>query len=61
MVEKIIEIWGDGNNVIIKFKKKGFNGIWYAASEWMTVSYPYTDKFLKDNGYRKLNLKDFNL
>lgn len=61
MIEKIIEIWGDGNNVIIKFKKKGFNSIWYAASEWMTVSYPYTNKFLKDNGYRKLNLKDFNL
>lgn len=51
----IKEIWGNGTEVIIKFTKS-FGGDWYAASKWMTVSYPYTDKFLKDNGYRKLNI-----
>lgn len=53
----IKEIWGNGKDVVIKFTRD-VGGIWYAASKWMTVSYPYTDKFLKDNGYRKLNVKE---
>lgn len=53
----IKEIWGNGKDVIIKHTRN-VGGIWYCASKWMTVSYPYTDKFLKDNGYRKLNIKE---
>ncbi len=51
----IKEIWGDGSNVIIKFTR-GICGDWWAASEWMSISYPYTLQFLKENGYRKLNI-----
>ena len=50
---KIIEVWGNGINVIIKFTRD-IGGIWWAASEWMAVSYPYTTQFLKNNGYRRL-------
>ena len=52
----ILEIWGNGTEVIIKFTRD-VGGIWWAASKWMTVSYPYTLQFLKANGYRKLNYK----
>ena len=55
MIE-ILEVWGNGVDVVIKFKRD-VGGIWYAASKWMSVSYPYTDKFLKDNGYRRLKWK----
>ena len=58
-MSQIKEIWGDGTNVIIKFVRD-VGGIWWAASEWMNVSYPYTEKFLKENGYRKLRLEDFS-
>lgn len=51
----IKEIWGDGVNVIIKFTRD-VGGDWFAASEWMSISYPYTQQFLKDNGYRKLKI-----
>lgn len=52
----IKEIWGDGTNVIIKFTSivDGWTG--FAASEWMSISYPYTSQFLKENGYRKLKI-----
>lgn len=53
MTINILEVWGNGTDVIIKYTC-GVGGIWYAASKWMTVSYPYTDQFLKNNGYRKL-------
>lgn len=55
MIE-ILEVWGNGVDVVIKFKRD-VGGTWYAASKWMSVSYPYTDKFLKDNGYRRLKLE----
>ena len=58
-MSQIKEIWGDGTNVIIKFVCY-VRGIWWAASEWMSVIYPYTEKFLKENGYRKLRLEDFS-
>lgn len=54
----IKEIWGNGKDVIIKFTKEDISGDWYTASKWMTVNYPYTDKFLMDKGYRKLNIKE---
>lgn len=59
----IKEIWGNGEDIIIKYTQSSIAGesIWYAASKWMSVSYPYTDKFLKDCGYRKLNIKEFLL
>lgn len=53
----IKEIWGNGKDVIIKHTRN-VGGVWYCASKWMTVSYPYADKFLKDNGYRKLNIEE---
>lgn len=39
--------------MIIKFTHDDRKTLW-AASEWMTISYPYTNHFLKNNGYRKL-------
>ena len=51
----IKEIWGNGTNVIIKFTRE-FGGDWFAASEWMSISYPYTQQFLKENGYKKLKI-----
>lgn len=51
----IKEIWGDGINVIIKFTRD-VGGDWFAASEWMSISYPYTIQFLRENGYRKLKI-----
>lgn len=53
----IKEIWGDGTNVIIKFTRENSNSNLFAASEWMSISYPYTQQFLKENGYRKLNIR----
>lgn len=32
----------------------------YAASEWISISCPYIEKFLKENDYRKLRLEDFS-
>lgn len=58
-MSQIKEIWGDGTNVIIKFVRD-VGGIWWAASKWMSVNYPYTEKFLKENDYRKLRLEDFS-
>lgn len=55
----IKEIWGNEKDVIIKFTRD-VGEVWWAASEWMSVSYPYTEKFLKENGYRKLRLEDFS-
>lgn len=52
----IKEIWGDGINVIIKFSRGDWSSDWWAASEWMSISYPYTPQFLKENGYRKLKI-----
>lgn len=52
----IKEIWGDGVNVIIKFTSSVNNWVGFAASEWMSISYPYTQQFLKENGYRKLKI-----
>ena len=49
----ILEVWGNGIDVIIKFTRE-VGGIWWAASKWMTVSYPYTSQFLKANGYRRI-------
>lgn len=49
----ILEVWGNGVDVIIKFTRE-VGGIWWAASKWMTISYPYTPQFLKANGYRRI-------
>lgn len=50
----IIEIWGNKKDVIIKYKRKGFNNIWYAASAWMENNSNLNDNWLLKNGYRKL-------
>ena len=44
----ILEVWGNGTDVIIKFTKD-MGGIWYAASKWPTVNSPFMPK-----GYRRL-------
>ena len=49
----ILEIWGNGKDVVIKFTRDN-GGEWYAASRWMGISYPYTQQFLKNQGYRRL-------
>jgi asparagine N-glycosylation enzyme membrane subunit Stt3 len=56
-MSQVKEIWGNGTNVIIKFTRD-VGGTWWAASEWMSVSYPYTEQFLKANGYRRLKWQD---
>ena len=52
----ILEIWGNGIDVIIKYKKENFNNIWYAASKWLNNNSNLNDKFLIKNGYRKLSI-----
>lgn len=56
-MSQVKEIWGNGTDVIIKFTRD-VGGIWWAASEWISVSYPYTEQFLKANGYRRLKWQD---
>jgi hypothetical protein len=56
-MSQVKEIWGNGTDVIIKFTRD-VGDIWWAASEWMSVSYPYTEHFLKANGYRRLKWQD---
>lgn len=55
MNRTIKNIYGNKKDVIIQFEDNSF-----AASEWMSMSYPYTNQFLRENGYRKLN-KEFLL
>jgi hypothetical protein len=54
---KILEIWGNGSNVIIKFKK-GIGGIWWTASKWLNSNCNFTDDMLIKKGYRRLKWKD---
>ena len=53
----IQEIWGNGIDVIIKYKKEGFNNIWFAASKWLINNSNLNNAWLKKNGYRKLDLE----
>ena len=53
----IQEIWGNGIDVIIKYKKNGFNNIWFATSKWLTNNSNMNNDWLKKNGYRKLDLE----
>lgn len=50
----ILEIWGNGCDVIIKYKKEGFNNIWCAASKWLDNNSDLNDKFLIKKGYRRI-------
>ena len=52
---KIISIWGNKEDVVIKYKKEGFNNIWIAASKWLSNNSDMSDNWLIINGYRQLN------
>lgn len=46
--------WGNGTDVIIRYKRG--NGLWYAASKWLQINFPYTDKYLKKLGYTRIEV-----
>lgn len=50
----ILEVWGNGIDIIIKYKKENFNGIWISASKWSNNNSNLNDIFLIKNGYRKI-------
>ena len=50
----ILEVWGNGIDIIIKYKKENFNNIWFAASKWPNNNSNLNDIFLIKNGYRKI-------
>lgn len=52
---KIIAICGNKEDVVIKYKKEGFNNIWIAASKWLSNNSDMSDNWLIKNGYRQLN------
>lgn len=52
---KIVAIWGNKEDVVIKYKKEGFNNIWIAASKWLSNNSDMSDNWLIKNGYRQLN------
>lgn len=57
--DNIVEIWGDGTNVVIKYRREGFNNIWYAAApHWPRENSP-NDKTLIKQGYKRLNIESF--
>lgn len=57
-MNKILEIWGNKKDVIIKFTKEGFTNIWWSSSKWFKNNPQYTNEFLLKQGYRKLNIKE---
>ena len=52
---KIVAIQGNKEDVVIKYKKEGFNNIWIAASKWLSNNSDMSDNWLIKNGYRQLN------
>lgn len=50
----IKEIWGNGKDVIIRYKKPGLEMVWTAASAWMENNSNMSDQWLLKNGYRRL-------
>lgn len=52
---KIVAIWGNKEDVVIKYKKEGFNNIWITASKWLSNNSDMSDNWLIKNGYRQLN------
>ena len=53
----ILEVWGNGIDIIVKYKKENFNNIWFAASKWLNNNSNLNDIFLIKNGYRKIKWK----
>ena len=56
---KIIEIYGNKKDVIIKFMRKN-SGIWYAISDGIKINSPITEDFLKKNNFRRLKKDNFS-
>ena len=54
-MRKILEIWGNGVNVLIKTKEE-FGGDSWCASKWLPVNSNYSQSFLDKQGYKKLKL-----
>lgn len=55
---ELLEVWGDGKNVVIKYRREGFGNIWYAASpHWPRENSP-NDKTLIKQGYHKLDMRE---
>lgn len=54
----ILEIWGNGTDVVIKYKKPRSDNVWIAASKWLSNNSNMNNNWLIKNGYRRLNYEN---